>query len=242
MFNTADKKYLVYDASMWLVGLFGVAFAIYLGFSAHNASKKSLITRANTISQFITAKDIESLAGSSDDLNNKVYNDLKSKLIAINLVNQDIRFVYINGMRNGKVFFYVDSENADSAAYSPPGQQYDEASDMMKNLFQSNSTGFEVAGDRWGMWASALVPIDDHESGKVVALLGVDITARKYITDIFVYSFSSLLLAALIVMLLSAQKSAILHMHSAEESLKANNLEILSLKKIIEKNGNIFDK
>jgi len=46
-----------------------------------------------------------------------------------------VRFIYLNGSKNGKIFFYVDSENLDSPDYSPPGQQYEEASQLVRELF-----------------------------------------------------------------------------------------------------------
>ncbi len=234
MLKKINNKYCIQRVLMLVVSTMGVAYAIYLGISIHNTSKENLFTRANTISQFITTKDVALLRASEEDLSNPVYVNLKNKFIAIRSVNPDVRFIYLNGMKNGKVFFYVDSENIDSPDYSPPGQPYDEASALMKKLFQKKGNVFEIAGDRWGLWASALVPIVDKESGKTVALLGIDVSAKKYITDILVYCLSALLFASLVLLLLIGQKRAINHIHMAEESLKANNLEIANLTKIID--------
>jgi hypothetical protein len=234
MFEKINKRYWLHNSLMFIVGVMGIAYATYLGLAVHNAGKESLFTRANTIAQFINAQDIASLNGSEEDLNNPAYLQIKHKLMAIRSVNSDIRFIYLNGMKDGKVFFYVDSEKADSPDYSPPGQQYDEASNLMKEMFQKKENGFEVAGDRWGMWASALVPIVDGDNGKIVALLGMDVPAKKYIVDILAYCLSALLFASLVVLLLVGQKRAARHMDLAEESLEANNLEIMNLKKIID--------
>jgi len=233
MSEDINKKCWIQNSLMFVVGIMGVAYAIYLGLSIHNSDKESLFTRANTIAQFITAKDVALLSGSEADLNNPTYTQLKDKLTAIRSVNPDVRFIYLNGIKNNQVFFYADSENIDSPDYSPPGQQYGEASVLMKNLFEKKANGFEVTGDRWGMWASVFVPIVDDESGKVLAILGVDIPAKKYLTDILVYSLSALLFTALIIFLLIGQKHAVKHMNLVEGSLKANNLEIKNLEKII---------
>ena len=242
MFKKINKKYWLHHALMLIVGAMGIAYAVYLGLSVHNMGKESLLARTSTISQFITAKDIALLHGSEEDLHNPAYMRLKDKLISIRSVNPDIRFVYLAGMKEEKVFFYVDSENVDSSDYSPPGQQYGEASDLTKNLFQEKVNGFEIAGDRWGMWASALVPIVDSESGKIVALLGMDVPAKKYITDILAYCLSALLFATLVILLLVGQKRAIRRMCLAEESLKANNLELINLNKIIDEKEQKIDE
>lgn len=233
MSENINKKCWIQNSLMFVVGIMGFAYAIYLGFFVHNANKESLFTRTSTIAQFITAKDVALLYGSSEDLNNPTYAKLKDKLTSIHSVNSDIRFIYLNGIKNGQVFFYADSENVDSPDYSPPGQQYNEASKLMKNLFEKKTNGFEVESDRWGMWASVFVPIVDDESGKVVAILGVDVPARKYLTDILVYSLSALFFTVLIILLLVGQKHAVKHMNLVEGSLKANNLEIKNLEKII---------
>jgi len=100
-------------------------------------------------------------------------------------------------------------------------------------MFQQKTNGFEVASDRWGIWASSLVPVIDAENGKVVAVLGIDIPAKKYLMDILAYCLSTILFTSLVVLLIINQKRAAKHMDLAEESLKANNLEIINLEKII---------
>lgn len=217
-----------------MVLVIGLAFSAYLGFSAHNTDKRNLITRTSTIAQLVTAKDIEDLKGSKDDLTNPSYMRIKERLMSIRAVNPDVRFIYINGMRSGKVFFFADSEDPGSYFYSPPGQDYEEASESMKKLFDTKSDGFEVAGDRWGIWASALVPIIDPASGKAVALMGMDMPAQRYIMDILIYSFFSLIFTAFIIALLLVQKRRIDSMQKAHESLAARNFELAHMNKIIE--------
>ncbi|EKE15680.1 MAG: hypothetical protein ACD_11C00115G0020 [uncultured bacterium] len=242
MFNKINKKYWIHNSLILIVGIMGVAYSAYLCFSIHNAGKESLLTRVNTISQFITAEYIALLNGSEEDLNNPAYMKLKNRFMSVRSVNSDVRFIYLIGMKNEKAFFYIDSENVDSPDYSPPGQQYDEASDLVKKMFQEKTNGFEIAGDRWGMWASAMVPIVDSESGKIVALLGMDVPARKYITDILVYCLSAILFALLVILLLVGQKRAVRHMCLVEETLKANNLEIMNLNKVIEEKEQKIDE
>ncbi|NTW26759.1 MAG: hypothetical protein HGA36_00295 [Candidatus Moranbacteria bacterium] len=233
MFKKIDKQDWLHCSLILVVAVMGTAYAVYLGFSAHENSKENLLTRANTIAQFVTAKDIALLHGSEDDLNNPAYLRLKNRLMSLQAVNPDMRFIYLNGMKDGSMFFYADSESADSSEYSNPGQQYSEASDLMKHLFQEKTSGFEIAGDRWGMWASAMIPIIDKESGNIVALLGVDVAAKKYLTDILIYCLSALLFTALVILLLIWQKRAARYVYLTEGSLKANNLEVMNLMKII---------
>ena len=48
----------------------------------------------------------------------------------------------------------------------------------------------EPSPDRWGIWISSLVPIYDKTRGEYVAVLGMDIDARNWITGIYNANYS----------------------------------------------------
>jgi len=69
----------------------------------------------------------------------------------------------------------VDSELAGHADYSPPGQVYEEATDIDREPFRIHKTvltGLET--DRWGTWISVLVPVIDPTNDRIIAVLGLD--------------------------------------------------------------------
>lgn len=219
--------------SIVAVSVAGIAYAACLGFFVHNSNKQNLITRANTIAQFISVEDIKVLSGSEKDLENPAYLKIKDRLMSLRVLNPDARFIYLNGVKRGKIFFYVDSEDPESEDYSPPGQQYDEASSLMKGMFKSKTSGFEITRDRWGFWASGLVPIIDPATGNTAALLGMDVEAHDYLRNIVVYCSSALLFTALIIVLLVNQQRIIRRMKMEQESLEANSYELKYWSKII---------
>jgi hypothetical protein len=108
------------------------------------------------------------------DLNKKTYQDIKYGLAQVGTAHKKIRFAYILVLKDGKVYFAADSEPADSKDYSPPGQEYTEASPIMYKAFESDEALIEHGPDRWGTWVTALVPMTDQKTGEVVALFGVD--------------------------------------------------------------------
>ncbi len=65
--------------------------------------------------------------------------------------------------------------------YSPPGQVYDEASDVLRSVFSTREPTIDGPyTDRWGTWISGLAPILDPDSGKVIAVFGFDISAKDW--------------------------------------------------------------
>lgn len=184
--------------------ILGISSSVYVGISVNENSKRHILDRVNTLSKVISSEEIKSLYASEQDLNNPTYNKVKDLLVNIRSVNSDIRFIYINGIENNKLFFYADSELSDSEDYSPPGQSYDEATPLMFDVFDNKGSQFEISGDRWGYWVSAYSPIIDKNSGLVVALIGMDIPANNYIFNILVNCSIPLLVTIVLLIIMYA--------------------------------------
>lgn len=122
----------------------------------------------------IMEDDIKGLSLNASDLNKKQYIEIKYSLQEIVSAYQDIRFAYIFVLKDGKIYFAADSEPVDSEDYSPPGQEYTEATDHDKQPFIDGRTTVIKGTDRWGTWVSILVPMFDMNTGEVVAVFGVD--------------------------------------------------------------------
>ncbi|MDD5020196.1 MAG: PAS domain S-box protein [Candidatus Omnitrophica bacterium] len=163
-----------------------------------------LLIQARMLTNTINANLISSLSGSDADLASPAYARLKEQLALACTANPQCRFTYLMGqLPNGDVFFFVDSEPSDSQDYSPPGQVYSEISKPMHDVF---ATGQEVvvgpASDRWGTWVSAAVPVVDQPTGKMIAVLGMDISARDWMTRIIYHSLPPAIVTVLIFVLL----------------------------------------
>jgi PAS domain S-box-containing protein len=101
---------------------------------------------------------------------------------------------------DGKIVFLVDSELPESADYSPPGQEYPEASQTLQNVFVLKGEITEgPSSDRWGTWVSSLDPIIDPASGKVIAILGMDVDASDWNMHIF-YAALPIIIGTLILL------------------------------------------
>lgn len=166
--------------------LAGILATIFMGRFEAERLKKSLINRAQTIASGIDTADLQRLAGMETDIGTDDYEGIKAGLLKIRSVNPDSRFVYLMGVRDGKLFFYADSEDPSSADYSPPGQIYSEAS--REKIIKVREGKNFVEGpytDRWGSWISGYAPLTDHQSGKAIGSAGIDISDKAWKEEIW---------------------------------------------------------
>lgn len=192
-------------AACVLIIIAGLATYDYVDRTWNEQLYQQLIERAQSIATLINSQDIAALSFSEDDLSNPVYQNLKEKMYELREKSPNTRFIYIMVKRNDTVYFVVDSEDPSSPDYSPPGQEYTEASDALLNGWNPDVPYvLEVNEDRWGAWISALAPIKG-EFGETVALVGIDQDARVhkrlFLTQILVIILGTTALLSLVGML-----------------------------------------
>lgn len=153
------------------------------------STQETLLKNVASVASVFDANDIASFVGDDSDISNPAYLALKNKLEKIPQIDSDVRFVYLMGYRDSNVYFMVDSEPPTSADYSPPGQVYTEATDLDKAMFEKNlPSSLEMNTDRWGTWLSGLTPIQDPKTGKLLAVMGMDVSANKYFQTVYVFT------------------------------------------------------
>jgi signal transduction histidine kinase len=163
-----------------VVGVFLLSF--YNVQTANEFNRRSLEERTVAIATALDARSILKLTGTAKDIDSPEYKSLKSKLINLKQINSNVRDLYVAGQRNGQIFFYVDSEQVDSNVYSPPGEAYTEATATFKNMFFSAPlpTVEGPVSDHYGTWVSGLAPIFNPDTGRVVAVVGIDVDSINY--------------------------------------------------------------
>lgn len=164
--------------------------------------RTDLLIKAKIAAENINPAMIGVLTGTPTDITSPDYRYLKEKLAKIRAADPSIRFAYLMGQRQQEIFFFVDSEPADSQDYSPPGQVYTEAPILIRTAFTDKKpmTGGPDS-DRWGTWVSAVVPITDQETGQVVAFFGIDVDGRNWNYDI-ARACAAIITASLLMMVL----------------------------------------
>lgn len=165
--------------------------------------KNNSMQIARSIQTFLPLDDLLALEGTSTDLQKPQYKAVKNALTTAIHINSNARFAYIYKLRNNKIYFVADSEPENSEDYSPPGQEFTEATaeDMQpfidgKEMFQRN------VEDRWGKWLSISIPIKDKKTNKVIAVFGVDYNSAHWNNVVFVEVVESAVLVLSLMLLL----------------------------------------
>jgi PAS domain S-box-containing protein len=179
--------------------------AFYLHFAwirYQSIASSEAIMLAQSLESLMHTKHIAALSGTEDDLKTPEYIMTKRSLSELVKTANPIRFAYLMGERNGRIIFLVDSEPPDSPDYSPPGQIYEEATDVLWSVFKTGKTLLsDPEADRWGRWISALVPIKDPATGKVIAAFGIDYSASEWYSRLLMHMIPDLVIVITVLML-----------------------------------------
>jgi PAS domain S-box-containing protein len=195
------------DISWWqvialVVIIVGVLLAVWTAQQQDQQLRRDLLTKARIATGNLDPAKIEALTGSASDLESPDYQHLKEQMVGIRAADPSIRFAYLMGQKPEGIFFYVDSEPADSADYSPPGQTYDEAATPTLMAFsEEKEMSGGPASDRWGTWVTAFIPVTDPGTGQVVAIFAMDVDARFWNYAIAKES-ASIIAATLLILVL----------------------------------------
>lgn len=178
----ASSKVLIIAVQIVIVLSVAAAFLVYHGVDKH--LRKSLLTNTKTIAATINPARVASLSGTSDDLTTENYKFLKDTMVRLHAVNPETRFVYLMGYRDGRMFFFVDSEPPESDDYSPPGDiYYDTTLFEVYNFINGISVTEGPYTDAWGNWISAYSSIFDDQ-GYPIAIIGMDVDVKTWKKEI----------------------------------------------------------
>ncbi len=177
-----------YGLSAWVLTMLvaGALFAWWIASRTDHEMREALLDQARLVAGSVNIKRVQSLTGTETDLSSPDYLRLKEQFGAIRAARPECRFVYLLGRRsNRKAFFFADSEPVGAKDHSAPGQAYEEVSAVCRRVFDTKVALTDgPVSDRWGTWVSALVPLIDPQSGKLLAVLGMDITASSWKRDV----------------------------------------------------------
>lgn len=151
--------------------------------------RETLLGLTRAISASIESGKILPLTGSPDDLKLSEHKELRDKLTIIASSQKNIRNISIMGYRDGKVVFLIGSASDKLKGQSEKGTvPRDFYSNTTSEIIEAFSMGSEFTlgplEDKSGIYLSVLVPIFATDSKNVTAVLGVDISAPDWNTNI----------------------------------------------------------
>ena len=166
----------------------GVLCTGWLAGRADYDLREDLLRQARLVAGAVNPDRVRTLTGTEADLESPEYLRLKEQLGAVRAANPQCRFVCLMGRKaDGVVFFFVNSEPVGSEGESPAGQIYEEAPQGYRRVFDTRVAAVKgPVSDRWGTWVSGLVPLTDPRTGKLLAVLSVEIDAREWNWDVAV--------------------------------------------------------
>lgn len=176
------KRRAIPEILLFLVILVsGALFVRFTWINFKDDKSDQVLHIARSVVAALPKGDLEALDAKPGDIDKPQYQHLKNILKAIIRVNTKARFAYIYTEQNGKLYFFVDSEPADSKDCSPPGQEYSEADNVYRQPFK---TGKDIVTnpvtDRWGTWITVLIPVKDEVTGKTTAVFAMDFDAKAW--------------------------------------------------------------
>ena len=150
------------------------------------AMRAAAILRARTIAATLDPAQIARLSGTAQDAGHLKFRALCHQLAAIRRpIADDCRYLYLMGAQGNRIVFLADAEPPTSPDYSPPGSAYPEASPQLHAIFHNGKAFVEGPfHDDFGWLVSAHIPFRDPHSSRVIAILGMDISAVTWLQDI----------------------------------------------------------
>lgn len=148
----------------------------------------NILSLAQALASSIEQPQFMHLKGVPSEKDSPVLRHLLNHFQSIVNEQKYIATLYLMGERNGHIFFFLDAQSVYYPRVLPPGQPGDPYLSAAPVFFTVLREGKAlVVGpvkDDWGHWVSALVPIRHPDTGKVIALLGVDLDAASYMAHI----------------------------------------------------------
>jgi PAS domain S-box-containing protein len=218
---------LVGGAAILSVLIFGWCLAkVVVGYGEDN-ERYHLLVRAATAACTFDPATVASLSGRHDDVEKPNYERVRARLVRIRNTNPDARFVYLMAPKGEEVIFLADAEPATSEDYSAPGDIYDEGSPQLHKIFSDGKAFIEGPfEDRWGVWVTGLAPIVDPQTKAVIAVLGMDIDARKWRQTIGVYSWFTMITTGLLALIVLTFSVAMSRINQANKRITECNREL----------------
>ena len=199
-----DRTHLWLGLAIFLAAL--AASWYFVGFVASTGDRlehERVQSLARTAAATLESGRIAELKGSPADNGTPGFDGVRDELRRVRDVNSDFRFVYLMRPSADRkmMMFLADAESPESPDYSAPGDLYDGPSVELWRVFRSGIPEVQPPyRDRWGYWVTSIAPVRDA-SGKIVAILGMDVRADAWLATQARYRAFALTICGLVLTL-----------------------------------------
>lgn len=177
-----------------------------------NKRNNELLNFVYMVKSAINPDEVAQLKGDESDLINPFYIRLKEQFSSIVGSAKDVRYLYMMGYDEKRssdyVFFYLDSQpkkvkgmETDPTELATPGEIYDDGDLRIKDVYKNGGELVidEPYTDKWGTFVSAMVPISERGTGKILAVVSADFEVGNQIVEVVEMLSTELLIFFLVI-------------------------------------------
>ena len=202
-FAAGLSGFAVVVISVVLILLLGVLLSFAEIARGRREFSDRLLRQGRFVQSGLNLDELSRLSGSIDDLDKPEYWRLKSQLEQEYALFPEYRFIYLMGQKeNGELFFFIDSEPYGSDDESLPGDIYIDATEYDLEVFREKKAKvLPVITDSWGTLVSVMVPVIDENSGRLLAVLGIDVEANDFWKTVLSYAIKPAVFSLVLVLM-----------------------------------------
>jgi signal transduction histidine kinase len=163
----------------------GIWAGWWRGYEARHRLEDELLVQAVEIANTIKIEVVKKLTFSASDLQNPAYHRLRNQMISYGrLIRQ--RGIYSMALRGDTIVFGPENyAEGDPMGAGPPGTPYLEPTEDDFAVFRTGVAVIEgPASDEYGTFVTALAPVVDPSTEKVLMVVGIDLLATEWQTEI----------------------------------------------------------
>jgi len=176
----------------WILGVLGVLLTLAVGWGAtawrarriDAYLREVLLYQATAIAQNVDPEIAKALTFTPADKGAPAYERLRAQFIAYGQIIPN-RGIYTMALRDGQIRFGPENYPENDPLASPPGTVYEEPGPEDFALLQTGQPyTIGPTSDKYGTFVSALAPVLDPQTGRVIMAVGIDILADNWVMEI----------------------------------------------------------
>ncbi len=222
------QRFKRYIKTFLIISIIGFGLVHYLGKISWAQQRAEILNIVGVAALSIDGDVHQQLKGTHEEEKGIVYQQIKNKLENIKTQIPSVTYIYTMYLKGDQILFGVDPDAVPEEEGDHCGDIYYEATPMMFDMYTKEDTMVEetITSDRWGDWLSAYAPITNSE-GKIIALLGMDISANHILNKIRITRFIGMT-GLFVIFLINIGFSYIAYLHHKEKLWRTYHTTILS--------------
>ena len=146
--------------------------------SVNQEYRQTILSQVEVCAAAIGPERFRNLAANPADMSHPDFLWLRERLLAIKASDPTCRWLYTMFPQGDRIVFGVDSIPKSDPSYTDAGDAYQKPPPQLLRLLQTKEpASVGPYTDEWGTFVSGFTPIVDPATGKLIAVLGIDIDA-----------------------------------------------------------------